>query len=309
MRTFKKPALTLLLLLLPLFCLFLFLGASAPAQETQRVRDVIYGKKGGVALTMDVFKPAKPNGIGVIWIVSGGWFSDHNSISADLAKPFTDKGQTVFEVVHGSQPKYTIPEITQDIQRAARFIRAHAKEYGVDPNRIGVSGGSAGGHLSLTLAATGGPGKADAPDPVDRASSAVQAVAIFFPPTDFLNYGMKGSKAFTDIEKYPKYRPFTPAFPITMQTPQEERDRIAREVSPIYAMTAKMPPTLIIHGDADDLVPLQQSELVRDRLEELNVPNQLVVREGKGHGWPEMGKEDFPLLADWFEKRLGGSGK
>jgi acetyl esterase/lipase len=288
--------------------LFLALNGCVQAQDVQRVRDVIYEKKGGVALTMDVFKPARPNGIGVIWVVSGGWFSDHNSISADLARPFNDKGQTVFEVVHGSQPKYTVLEIVPQVQRAVRFIRAHAREYGVDPNRIGISGGSAGGHLSLMIAAQGAAGKSDAADPVEKESSGVQAVAIFFPPTDFLNYGEAGHNVFQDMQT-DKLNPFAPAIPITATTPKEERERLAREESPMTYVTAKMPPTLVIHGDADDLVPLQQSRRLTSRLEELKVPNRLVVRKGKGHGWPEMGKEDFPLLADWFQRYLGEPAK
>lgn len=172
-------------------------SSEAEAQQTEptRVQDVIYGRKPGVALTMDVFKPSKPNGIAVLYMVSGGWVSSHEAVNPGLAKLFTDRGETVFEIVHGSQPKYTIPEIVQDIQRAVRFIRTHAAEYGVDPNRIGITGASSGGHLSLSIGALGVDGLPNAPDPVDRASSAVQAVACFFPPTDFLNYGKEGVNA------------------------------------------------------------------------------------------------------------------
>src|SRR6184192_3684154 len=78
----------------------------AQAPTASRIHDVIYGYKQGVATTMDVFKPAHPNGIGVLWLVSGGWVSDHNNINPGLAVPFNRKGQTVFEVVHGSRPKF-----------------------------------------------------------------------------------------------------------------------------------------------------------------------------------------------------------
>jgi len=132
-------------------------------------------------------------------VVSGGWVSSHEQINPGIAKFFTDRGQTVFEVVHGTQPKFTIPEIVQDIQRSVRFIRTHAAEYGVDPNRLGISGASSGGHLSLMTAALGKDGSPDAKDPVDRASSRIQAVACFFPPTDFLNYGQEGVEHYIDI--------------------------------------------------------------------------------------------------------------
>src|SRR5205823_13512724 len=95
----------------------------------------------------------------------------------------------------GSQPRFTIPEILQDMHRATRFIRYHAKDYKIDPDRIGISGASAGGHLSLMQGMAGDLGDPNAKDPVDRVSSRVQAVACFFPPTDFLNYGKPGEVA------------------------------------------------------------------------------------------------------------------
>jgi acetyl esterase/lipase len=286
-------------ILLAVCLTFLPVVARGQQSDPNRVRDVIYAKKMGVALTMDVFKPEKPNGIGVLFMVSGGWVSNHNNINPQMAAVFTKRGMTVFEVVHGSQPKFIIPEILEDIHRAIRFVRTHAAEYGVDPDRLGITGGSAGGHLSLMMGAYGGPGNPDAKDPVDRASSAVQAIAIFFPPTDFMNYGKEGVAAMT----FPLLRPFRPAFGVTDATPPEQLEKLGRTLSPIYGITEKMPPTLIIHGDADTLVPLQQSQLVDAKLEQLKVPHKLEVRPGKGHGWPGM-EADFPLLADWFEMYL-----
>ena len=131
---------------------------SSPAGRAQdkpqftRTEDVIYARKFGTALTLDVFQPARPNGAGIIAVMSGGWFSGHDSIKAANFAPYLERGYTVFAVVHGSQPRFIIPEITQDMHRAVRFIRHHASKYGIDPNKLGVTGGSAGGHLSLTPA-------------------------------------------------------------------------------------------------------------------------------------------------------------
>ena len=286
--------------LLILLAALLSLGVGARAQEdTGRVRDVIYGRKSGVALTMDVFKPAKPNGIGVIVIISGAWVSDHDGIRPEVSKFFTDRGQTVFQVVHGSQPKFTLRDIVLDIHRAVRFIRVHAADYGVDPDRLGIIGRSSGGHLALMMAASGGPGEPTAKDPVDRASSKVQAVAVFYPPTDFLNFGKEGQRALT----YEPLRFIWHVFAVPDKATDGERDEIARTFSPIYLLSKNSPPTLIIHGDADTLVPLQQSQLVMAKLDEAKVPHKLVVREGKGHGWPDE-INDIPLLADWFAEYL-----
>jgi acetyl esterase/lipase len=157
-------------------------GLAAEGPEPSRTRDVIYGRTHGAALTMDVFRPGgESNGVGLVFVVSGGWFSSHEFIPTPLVDPFVERGYTVFAVVHGSQPKFTIPEILKDMDRAVRFIRHHAGEYGIDPERIGVYGGSAGGHLSLMLGTNGSEGDPDAGDPVSRASGRVQAVAALYP--------------------------------------------------------------------------------------------------------------------------------
>ena len=132
---------------------------SAEEPTFNRKEDVIYGRKYGTALTMDVFTPKKDaKGIGVIFVVSGGFFSSHEAINPSFIRPFIDRGFTVFAVVHGSQPRFTVPEIIQDMNRAVRFIRHHARDYGIDPDRIGIYGGSAGGHLSLMLGTAGDKG-------------------------------------------------------------------------------------------------------------------------------------------------------
>ena len=276
-----------------------------------RKEDVIYGRKFGTALTMDVFTPTKDaRGIGVIFVVSGGFFSSHEAINSGFVQPLLDRGFTVFAVVHGSQRRYTVPEIIQDMNRAVRFIRHHAKNYGIDPDRIGIYGGSAGGHLALMLGTAGDKGDPNAKDPVDRESSRVQAMACFFPPTDFLDFGKPGKEMIHPTDHQP---PFRAAFdhreldkqsnlwvPITDSRRLRE---IACQISPITFVTADDPPTLIIHGDADTLVPLQQSELVAEKLKKAGVETTLMIKKGAGHGWPGLDK-DLIRFADWFDEHL-----
>ena len=266
----------------------------------QRVEDVIYRRKFGTALTLDLFQPEKPNGCAILFMVSGGFFSSHEAINPKSYQPFLDRGYTVFAVVHGSQPKFTIPEIVQDIHRAVRFVRHHAAKYGVNPEKFGITGGSAGGHLSLTLGTQGGPGTADAKVPIDRESSAVQAVACFFPPTDFLNYGQPDE----DAVGVGILKDFKPAFGSRSDTP-EGRQQLGREISPIYFVSSNLPPTLIIHGNADKLVPIQQAETFVKRAQEAGATARLLVKEGKAHGWPDLGA-DMPALANWFDEHLRG---
>jgi len=291
--------------LLSLGLLLLFIGAASTRAQVppgvQRIEDVIYGRKFGTALTLDVFQPDQPNGCGILFMVSCGFFSSHDGINPGFYRALLERGYTVFAVVHGSQPKFTIPEIEQDIHRAVRFVRHTAAKYGVNPDRLGITGASAGGHLSLTLGTQGGPGQPEAKDPVDRESSAVQAVACFFPPTDFLNWTKPGDN---EVGIGPVGTQFKAAFGPRSDT-EEGREALGKEISPINYITPRMAPTLVMHGDADKLVPIYQAEIFKRRCEETHAPFKLVVREGKDHGWKEMG-DDMKIFVDWFDEHLRG---
>jgi acetyl esterase/lipase len=273
----------------------------AETNDYKRIQDVIYGRKFGMALTMDVFRPNHPNGYAIVSVVSGGWFSAHEAINAMVYQAFLKRGYTVFAVVHGSQPKFTITEIVPDMNRSIRFIRANARKYGIDPDHIGITGGSAGGHLSLTMGTQGGPGDPNAKDEIDRQSSAVQCVACFFPPTDFLNYG----KTNEDGVGFGILKGFKPAFGPRADEPVE-RKKLGREISPIYFITSNMPPTLILHGNKDTLVPIQQSETFVAKAREAGATAKLVVKEGQGHGWLVAFPNDLEMFADWFDQYLRG---
>ena len=176
--------------------LLLLLAGPLSAQELKfdRKEDVVYGRKWGLAMTMDVFTPKeKPNGKGVIFCVSGGWFSAKESVNVGFVGEFLKRGYVCFAVVHGSQPKFTIPEVIDDMHRAVRFIKSKAKDYAIDPDTLCVCGASAGGHLSLMQGTAGKDGDPKAKDAVEKESSKVAVVGCFFPPTDFLNYGKDGA--------------------------------------------------------------------------------------------------------------------
>ena len=297
-----------LLLLLSVVALASLAHAAEDDNFTRR-EDVIYGRKFGTALTMDIFTPKeKPNGAGVIWTVSGGWFSAREAINLSFLRELLSRGYTVFAVMHGSQPKYTIPEAVEDMNAAVRYIRAHAAEFGVDPNRLGITGGSAGGHLSLMIGTAGAPANPEGKDDVAKASSRVQAVACFFPPTDFLNYGTPG---FEWLNQGPKDA-FRAPFDFEQWNPERKyfesvdeptRKEIAKQVSPVYHVSSDDPPTLLIHGDKDILVPLQQSELIIEKLKAAGVPCELVIKKGEAHGWKAW-HDDMRTIADWFDKYL-----
>ena len=264
----------------------------------ERFNGLVYGQRQGHDLTIDVLRPAHPNGIGIVLMASGGWKSEAGSFRPWIATPLLRRGYTQYAVYHVSQPEVTVMDITEDVNRAVRYIRHNAQRYHVDPQRLGVTGGSSGGHLSLMLATRGGPGPAAATDPVDRESSAIQAVAIFYPVTDLLNLGKSTENLGDGGPPKSFVRGFGP-----QSTNLAVWKVIGREMSPIYYVTSNLPPSLIYHGDADTLVPLDQSERFQAEARKAGCIIELVVHHGGKHGWISM-VWDLRRFADWFDHYL-----
>jgi acetyl esterase/lipase len=265
----------------------------APARQPSVTTDVVYGHKDGLALTFDVHRPAQPNGAGVISIVSGGYQSSVEMarlIAQGLYPPLNDKGFTVFAVRHGSSPRYPMSEIVADTRRAVRFIRQHAREYGVDPDRIGVLGGSAGGQLALLLGTTADSGDPSASDAVLRESSRVAAVVAYFPPTDLTRWGTQRIRQ---------------AFAAMRLTEAE-----AAEYSPIRFVSPGAAPTLIVHGDADTVVPMVEGETMHAALTKAGVPASFLRIEGAGHGFEGADlRRANAAMVQWFERHLVSAAK
>lgn len=273
-------------------CIFL-------SPHVERINGIPYGMRGDRTLGLDVVRPDHPNGLGIIMLVSGGWKSRQpGKFPTWPFAPVLRRGYTVFAIYHVSQPKASVMEIAEDMHRAVRFVRYHARAYGVDPQQLGVTGGSSGGHLSLLLATRGGPGASDAADPVDRESSAVQAVAIFYPVTDLLNLG----KSTENLGDGGPPKSFVKAFG-PQSTNLAVWKVIGREMSPIYYITTNLPPTLIYHGDADTLVPLEQSERFQEVARALGCTVEVRVHHGGKHGWLTMFR-DVRQFADWSDRYL-----
>lgn len=256
--------------------------------------DVIYGRKDGMALTFDVIKPTKANGAGIIWIQSGGWYSNwaDAKVLAGASKPYLDKGYTMFIVRHASAPKYAVPDAVADVRRSVRVIRMKAGDFGVSPMRLGVFGGSAGGHLSLMLGTTGDDGDPKAKDPVLKSANRVAAVVAIYPPTDLRGWTTDPPEV---IKKIPGLKP-----PLTFD------EKLTPGVSPILHVNAKTAPTLLIHGDKDLLVPIEHSQNIMKVFEKTKVPAKLVVIEGAAHGFNAKQNSEIvlPAMLEWFDRHL-----
>lgn len=279
--------------------------AEEPVSYEQKI-DQLYGEVHGTGLLMDVFIPkAKANGLGIVDVASGAWYSDRGKIRdhmrAQIYQIFCGHGYTVFAVRPGSRTRYTAKEMDQHIKLAIRYVKEHATEYKINSDQLGLTGASAGGHLAMLATISPEDGDPDAKNPLQRHNTRVKATAVFFPPTDFLDWGGKpadmnylgnllyvgGAKGRTD----------------------EEIKEAAKAISPVYSVKAPAQvPFLFIHGDEDKVVPLQQSQKMLAAITNAGGSAELIVKKGGGHAWLTM-NEEVKTMVDWFDKHLSETKK
>ncbi|MFO0948370.1 MAG: alpha/beta hydrolase [Planctomycetota bacterium] len=282
--------------------------AAEPSQAKplfEQRQNVVYGESHGVGLVMDVFVPTGPkNGLGIIDVVSGSYFSTRQRIDrhkyAGVFDTLCRRGFTVFAIRPGSQPRFVIPEMVTHVQQGIRWVKEHAKDYQVDPERLGLIGASAGGHLACLAVMTAAAGTED--------KGSVAAVGVFFPPTDFLDWGTRKF----DVDNVQSVPPMVQNLAMN----EKQRARLSADeqfaalanVCPARIAHDALPPFLIIHGTNDLLVPFQQSEKLHGVLREAGVPCELLVMEKTGHGYDAM-KSRMSHLADWLDNTLGNAAK
>lgn len=291
-----------------LFCLVALLAPPRlfAAVDCDVKNDIVYGHKDGLALTLDVVTPREnPKGIGIVLVSSGGWSSSKSNVPEENEKRLRSEhwtqgllrgGYTLFVTRHGTIGRYRVPEMVEDIRRAVRFVRLHAADYGVDPDHLGITSGSSGGHLSLMVAMTGDDGKPESKDPVEQTSSRLQAVVAWFPPTDMVNW--KKENGYLEIDK------LRPGMLKEMFGDVDDPPAQLRSVSPIYFVSEDDPPLLLIHGDNDPVVPLQQSEVLRDKYEAAKLPVKLIVQPRGGHTYWVGIMDKYPAVWEWFDRYL-----
>jgi acetyl esterase/lipase len=227
-------------------------------------------------------------------VASGAWHSDRGKINdhkrAQMFDIFCGRGYTVFAVRPGSISRFSLADMAVNVKKGITWVKDHAEQYKIDPNRLALCGASAGGHLASLVAVT-----AD-----DK--TAVKAVGVFFPPTDFLDFrGMKVNENSSEDALAAVSRFVLP--PHTKTGNAAKMLETLKAVSPAHNVTSKAPPFLIIHGDKDPLVPLNQSERLLAALQANGVPAELIVKKGGAHPWPTI-HEEVKVIADWLDKQL-----
>ena len=276
------------------------------------LRNVPFGMVSGGTLLMDVHRPEQSNGFGVLHITGSGW---HSPLEANAPQqkasrqvdvfgiPLVKAGYTVFAVNHRTAPLNKYPSQLKDVERAVRFIRHHAARWGVSADKIGGVGGSSGGHLTLMLGLRSSTGDKDDPDPVNRENAKLQAIVPWAPPADLvLLNGRYGSGTLASLfglrlmERDPRTSPQYVAY---------------RDASPIRHASPDDPPTLIIHGEADEVVPIEHAKLMTKRLRNAGVETDLLTIPDGGHGAVFPGRSgsapDYvQATVDWFDRHLAG---
>lgn len=275
-------------------------------------RGIVYHRTKDVDLIVDVFVPTFENlnplfgspeegrGKGIIDVVSGGFKDSDDRLRehemAGLFMVMCNRGYTIFAVRPGSVPQFTDLEMTQNLQWGIRWVKENAPKYGVDPDRLALAGASAGGHLALMSMVNEEPGDPRASDPLLRHGTRVRAVVALFPPTDFLrwendqpvDYTREPKLMFSDgLEGHSK----------------EEQDAMAARLSPARHVRPGLPPLLLIHGDCDPVVPLNQSLYMERAMRKAGNEVKLIIKPGGGHFWLTI-IEEIMIAADWLTEKL-----
>lgn len=276
-------------------CAFAQVARNAAPPDCKTINDVVYGKVGTRELHLDIVIPKdgtdKPHPC-VVWVHGGGWSA--GSHKQNRAAWLAGKGYVAASVEYRLTGEATFPAQITDCKAAVRYLRAHAKDYGIDPKRIGAWGSSAGGHLVALLGTTAGVKELEGDAGNPGVSSAVQAVCDFFGPTNLA------------IDKWAD-----PPAAVTALLGGSPKDKpeLAKLASPVKFVDPKDPPFLIVHGEQDKTVPIAQSEQLYEALKKAGVDVTFVRIKNAGHGFtpagigPSLDEINAQVLA-FFDKHL-----
>ena len=229
-----------------------------------------------------------------------------------LSEKFAAEGYTVFAINHRQAPRFRYPAHIEDAQRAVRFVRAHAADYGIATERIGAWGSSSGGHLVELLGTMDGRGDSTDSDPVNRLSAKVQAVVALFAPSDLPSHFASSIRAGGVIASLMRFAYQDPAVgPPGISRADDVENKLYRDASPVTHVTPDDAPTLLFHGDEDVLVPIKQSEIFEEALKKAGVKVRFLRVPGGRHGPNfrfEVGDRRLPdhmgEAVRWFDTHL-----
>ena len=290
--TFLMSFLLLALLAFPLF--------SAEKPEPIPVKshvDLVYAKHGDREMKLDLYIPEKGDGPFpmIVWIHGGGWIGGDKNDCVPLNVGYCQNGYAAASLSYRFSDVAPYPAQIEDCKAAIRWLKAHAKEYNLDPNHIGVWGGSAGGHLVCLLGVTGKVKKFDVGENLDQTSE-IHAVCNYFGPTDMLTV-QDGLDPDAEITKA-----VLGMLTSLLGGPMNEKTELAKEASPTTYADRNAAPFLHVHGTSDLLVPVEQAEKLHDKLRQANVYSRLFILPRAGHGGDDFANpkllEEIKLFFD-----------
>lgn len=285
------------------FQLWPMLSQPNPAAFAANVeRDVVFGQAGEVVLKLDIFSPTNEGQAFpvVMYVHGGGWKMGSKSMLSMIQGPaeLLRRGFAVVAINYRLGPDHKFPAMLEDAKCAVRFLRSHAKEFNLDPDHIGAMGDSAGGHLAALLGLTDSRAGFDGTGGWSNVPSRVQAVVDFYGPTDFSAHTKPAGK----FERLLLRDGFGATGP---------DDPILQRASPITYVSTNAPPFLILHGDHDSLVSIQQSQELHAKLKAAGTSSTFVVITNFSHGFTPLGLKASPtfeelakLVADFFDQNL-----
>ena len=278
-------------------------GTSIETAEIAVEKNITYSTADGTELKLSLARPAGDGPFpAIVFIHGGGWYSGSRDAYQQEIREAAERGYVAATISYrlmqvNEEKKETttaepnFPAQIHDAKAAIRWLRASADQYHVDPDRIGVTGSSAGGHLSLLLGLTdsesGLGGDGGHPDQ----SSRVQAVVNFFGPTDMAACYETSSVAWI--------------FRLFMEGTPSEAAETYQTASPVSYVSSDDPPVLTLHGNQDALVPVAQAKLLDEKMKAAGAPHELVVLKNQGHGFRgDAQQKAMQAMWDFFEKHL-----
>lgn len=273
-------------------------------ENVQLDRDIVYATMDGHELKLDIAYPKdnKGNLRAVVYFHGGGW--EAGDKEADRAITFAKNGLVGIAIQYRLSGVAQFPAAVNDCKTAVRWTRVNAKKYGINPDKIGVMGESAGGHLAALVGMSNGDSYLEGNGPYKEYSSNVQAVVDCFGPTDLtlLKDSPSPMKPDSKIGQIASW----------LGKSMEEAPEIAKKANPITYIDPKDPPVLILHGEEDNLVPMQQSEIFYDAMVKAGVKTKFVRVKNAGHGFRDSkdapispsADEVIAIQMNWFKEML-----
>ncbi len=264
--------------------------APAPSDRVSVRNDVVFGTGGGRDLHCDVYSPPAgiSNGIGVLLVHGGGWRQGDRTQLRGHGILLGRRGYTCVSTEYRLTGESLWPAQIEDVKACLRWMKANASDLGIDPTKIVVSGNSAGGHLSLMIAGTANKPEFEGSGGNPGLDTSVAASIAYYPPTGLARREWGGMPA--------------------LFGPGASEETIAT-ASPMSYATAAFPPTMIIHGNQDEVVPIEDGTQMYDALHAAGVAAELHVYANQPHGFdadPKLGRECSALMASFIDRVVGG---